>query len=159
MADVLSISASIAGLVGLGAQVATTVVQVASSVSGAEKQATSIATNINITIEMLTQLSTQLNNEDVSSSLKEASVATLHKAIKECEDSYNDLDQRLRNLVGGKKKKKSSTTSRQTFSVYAKVKWAMMEPRLELLRTHSERLKSVLDTLLGVTTLIMLCRR
>lgn len=139
MADPLSIAASLAGLITIGAQLLSIIggIQAKSS-----KELDTLSKEVRGVRDTLTQLQNIIQSHSISLSKDEDWLQALNNASCECGDTFLGLQKLLSSLVSSSKYE----------LVWKKIKWTVKEQEILEARRRLESYKSTLDLLLSIKT-------
>lgn len=142
MAEV-SLIASVIGIAGAGAKLTVTLYTLAETVNSADKSIRDVARDVSITSSVLSQLASILEQDKKAKISKDDAIKTADEAVRGCSDVFTEIDTALEksitNINAGKAK-----------AALEKMKWVFNEPKMELLRSNLESMKSSLLLLLSV---------
>jgi hypothetical protein len=133
----IGIIASIIQVTGAGLALSKTLYQYADSVSGAENRVKNIAKEVELTSFVIEELGHIFKQEQTPTLLSKNAIKTADEALRECSSVFTELDAAL------KKTKKNAL---------GRFKFPFRETKIELLRSHIDKLKSTLQLLLQVLT-------
>ena len=142
MAEV-GLIASVIGIAGTGAKLSVTLYTLAETVNSADKSIKDVARDVSITSSVLGQLAAILEQDKQAKISKDDALKTTDDAVRGCSEVFSEIDAMLKKSV-------SNTNAGKTKAVLEKLKWAFIQPKMELLRSNLERLKSSLLLLLSV---------
>ena len=118
-------------------------------VSVADKSVISMSKDVSLTSSVLKELGRILDEESTSRICSETAVQTADGIVKECLSVFDEMEKvlvkklpRLGNREGEKAKRASL--------LLEKLKWPYLQPKLELMRSNLEKLKSTLNLMLNV---------
>ena len=139
MADPLSIAASVAGLITIGAQLLTIIGSVQAKSSNELK---TLSKEVGGVRDTLTQLQKIIQSHGINPSKDEGWLQALDSASCDCGDTFLGLQKILSGLV--------STSKYEV--VWKKIKWTVKEQEILEARRRLESYKSTLDLLLSIKT-------
>lgn len=143
MAEALAAAASIAGIVGFGLQLATTLLTYVESVMEAEERLRDVAFDVNSTASALKQLQEIIDTDGVATNtdqtprvFKDEGLKEIEVMAVECEKVYTSIVVFVSKAgTGGGKGKVSSTSvdvrALKAFSLSRNLKWPWLEPRIK----------------------------
>lgn len=146
MADPLSITASIVGIASTGIQLSTTLYNYTETVINADKNIREIARDLSITSSVITELGTLLGQDDAAQLQCESALTTAREAVHGCEEVFKEIQKELNKSLDLEGNGKSP------MSKLKRLKWPLVEPKLNVLQLRLERLKNTLVLMLNVVT-------
>ncbi|KAL5401059.1 hypothetical protein PMIN03_011846 [Paraphaeosphaeria minitans] len=135
MAEVIGIVASVIQVAGAGLKLSETLYQYAESVGTADRRIKDIATEIKLTATTIKELGSLFQQDATSKLLSDSALQTANETVRECSNVFEDISMLLR-------KSKKSTLGR--------VMLPFREPKIELFRSHVDKLKITLQLLTSV---------
>ncbi|KAF2256635.1 hypothetical protein BU26DRAFT_393052, partial [Trematosphaeria pertusa] len=136
MAEV-GLIASVIQVAGAGLKLSQTLYQYADSVASADRRVKDIAKEVQLTSFVIEELGSLFKQDDTSALLSENARKTADETVRECSSVFKELDAAL-------KKTKKNTLGRLMLP--------FRESKIELLRSHIDKLKSTLQLLMQVLT-------
>jgi STAND-like protein len=154
MTDPLSVTASILGVAGAGIKLATTLYTYSDAALTADRSVRTIANDISLTASVLSELGTLLEHDNADKLVSTRALETAGQTVTGCKEVFEEIDDAVGKMLGGAKRKewKGKEPSAGGMSVWARMKWPLMEPRMRVLQANLERLKSTLLLMLNVIT-------
>ena len=146
IADPLSITASIVGIASAGIQLSTTLYSYTETVINADKNIREIARDLSITSSVITELGTLLRQDDATQLQCESALTTAREAVHGCEEVFKEIQKELNKSLDLEGNGKSP------MSKLKRLKWPLVEPKLNVLQVRLERLKNTLVLMLNVVT-------
>ena len=150
MVEVVGIIASIMQIADTGLRLSLKLYSFGEIVSTADKSIVTISKDVSLTSSVLRELGKVLNQDREVCS--QNAVQTADGIVKECLGVFESMEavlvKKLPNMGAGFSEK----TKRATV-LLEKLRWPYLQPKLELMRTNLERLKSTLNLMLNVMTL------
>ncbi|CAI6338602.1 unnamed protein product [Periconia digitata] len=137
MAETIGLIASVLQVAGAGLKLSQTLYQYAESVNSADRRIKDIAKEVQLTSLIVDELGTLFKQNDTSSLLSKNALNTADETVRECSTVFLELDAAL-----AKHKK----------NAFGRLKFPFREPKIELLRSHIDKLKSTLQLLMQVLT-------
>lgn len=121
-------------------------------VSTADKSIISISKDVSLTSSVLKELGQILDQDRHAKICSQNAVRTADDLVRECLGVFEEMEgllaKKLPNLgIGVGEKAKRATV------LLERLKWPYLQPKLELMRTNLERLKSTLNLMLNVIAL------
>jgi hypothetical protein len=148
--DPLSVTASVVGVAGAGIQLATTLYAFSDSVLKADKSVRVIADDVALTSQVLSELGILLRTDSAERLVSLSALETADKTVKGCQECFQELNEAVEKLLGKDKGKERDLSG--GMSVWNRIKWPLLEPKMRLLQANLERLKSTLLLMLQVIT-------
>lgn len=140
MAEVVALVASVVALAGTGLKLSISLYTFAETVASADRSISHVAKDISLTSAVLTELSESLRDDKRSGVASSNAVRTADEIVHECSEVFNEVKAALEKATGKGKGKIS----------LGKFKWPFLRPKMELLQSNLERLKSTLTLMLHV---------
>jgi hypothetical protein len=137
MAETLGLIASVIQVAGAGLKLSQTLYQYVDGVATADRRIKDIAKEIRLTSFVIEELGDVFKNDDTSALMSKNAVKTAEETMKECSSVFTEIDATL-------KKSKNNTLGRLMLP--------FRDNKIELLRTHIDKLKSTLQLLMQVLT-------
>jgi hypothetical protein len=152
--DPLSVTASVIAVAGAGIQLATTLYAFSDSALKADHSVRVIADDVSITSSVLGELGVLLRTDSSDRLVSVTALETADRTVKGCQDCFQELNEAVEKILGkdksrakGKEKEKSGS-----ISVWNRMKWPLVEPKMKLLQANLDRLKSTLTLMIHVLT-------
>lgn len=139
----LGLVASILQIASCGLKLSITLYTFAESVSTADKNIKHIAKDVSLTSAVLHELGISLENDKQHMVTSENAIKTAEEVVHECSGIFDDIDITLQKGM----KKVRGRLGRLNVE---RLKWPFLQPKMELLRSNLERLKSTLILMLSV---------
>lgn len=133
----IGLIASVIQVAGAGLTLSNTLYQYANSVSSADKRIRDIAQDVKLTSFVIDELGRIFKQDETTALISKNAVNTAEETVRECSNVFTEMEAAL-------KKFKKNTLGRLMLP--------FREPKLELLRTNIDRLKSTLQLLMQVLT-------
>jgi hypothetical protein len=143
MADPLSIAASILGVASAGIKLSSTLYLYTETVINADKTIREIARDLSITSSVVTELGTLLG-QDLENKIQPEALVTARDAVCSCDEVFNEIQQELDKHLSFSSNGKSSLVNLR------RLKWPLVQPKMNILQVRLERLKNTLVLVLGV---------
>jgi hypothetical protein len=137
--DPLSVTASVLGVASAGIKLATTLYAFSSSALKAEQSIRVIADNVSLTSSVLGELGFLLRTDSADRLVSVSALETTDRTVKGCEECFEELDGAVGKLFT--KGKGKGNENEIGMSVWNRLKWPLIEPRMRLLQANLERLK------------------
>ena len=148
----LGVAASIIQIADTGLRLSIKLYTFGEAISTADRSVISISKDVSLTSSVLKELGQVLEDDKKSKTCSQNAVQTADGIVKEClgvfEEMENVLVKKLPHL-----RPPSGEKSRRAKTLLEKLKWPYLQPKLELMRSNLERLKSTLNLMLNVITL------
>lgn len=147
----LGIIASVVQIADVGLRLSIKLYTFGEIVSNADRSVISISKDVSLTSSVLKELGSLLDKDESSRIVSENAVQTAGKVVKECLEVFEEIDtilvKKMPNL-------RASAGERRLKAVVLleRVKWSYLQPKLQLLRSNLDRLKSTLLLMLNVIT-------
>ena len=142
MVEVVGLVASVVQLAGTGIKLSISLYTFAETVASADKSITHIAKDISLTSAVLTQLGDNLKDDRYIGVASDNAIKTADEVVHECSQVFSEINAALAKATGKGKGKLSLSN----------FKWPFLQPKMELLRSNLDRLKSTLTLMLNVLT-------
>jgi hypothetical protein len=140
--EVLSIVAAVLGIADLGGRVSVKIYTFGQRVYGANRSLTDISNDVALTCNVLRELGDNLKRDEKSRLCSTSAVSTTEEIITDCSKVFKELEDALDKTV---RSCGPDISSKDRFLKLAgKFKWPFLEPKMELLRSNLDRLKSTL---------------
>ncbi|KAF2117551.1 hypothetical protein BDV96DRAFT_570422 [Lophiotrema nucula] len=133
----IGLIASVIQVAGAGLKLSQSIYQYADSVASADRRLKDIAKEVRLTSFVIDELARVFKQDETASLLSDNARRTADETVKECSSMFVELDADI-------KKSRKSKLGRLTLP--------FREPKIELIRSHIDKLKSTLQLLLGVLT-------
>ncbi len=153
----LGIIASVVSIADTGLRLSIKLYTFGEIVSTADKSVISISKDVSLTSSVLKELGSLLENDAESHIFSKNAVQTADTVVKECLEVFQEMESILvkklpslsgqDGIRGGGGGKKSKATV-----LLERMKWGYLQPKLQLLRSNLDRLKSTLLLMLNVIT-------
>jgi len=153
----LGIIASVVSIADTGFRLSIKLYTFGEIVSTADKSVISISKDVSLTSSVLKELGSLLENDAESHIFSKNAVQTADTVVKECLEVFQEMESILvkklpslsgqDGIRGGGGGKKSKATV-----LLERMKWGYLQPKLQLLRSNLDRLKSTLLLMLNVIT-------
>jgi len=145
MADPISVAASILGVASAGIKLSSALYCYTETVINADKNIREIARDLSITSSVVTELGMLLGQDDQSQFHSEALV-TARDAVRSCEEVFKEIQRELDKSLDFDSKGKTPMTHLR------RLKWPLVQPKLNVLQLRLERLKNTLVLVLNVVS-------
>jgi hypothetical protein len=138
MADPFTIAVSVAGLASLGIQLAQGLKKYADSALDSKGRISAISIDIELAIQVIKTLDATLQNTSSQALLTDDAKKLVQDVVSQCKDIFDDINALLPDikLVGIKR--------------MHRVKWPIIEVKVELCRGNLEKIKLTLQLLMSV---------
>lgn len=137
MAELIGLVASVVQVAGAGLQLSKTLYEYVDGVATADRRIKDIATEIKMTSVVIEELGDVFKHKETASLVSQKAVMAANDAVKECSALFTQIDATL-------KKSKKNT--------FGRLALPFRDTKLELLRSHVDKLKSTLQLLMQVLT-------
>ena len=155
MAEV-GIIASVVQIADVGLRLSIKLYTFGEIVASADRSVISISKDVSLTSGVLKELGQILDKDKETGTFSETAVQTADGVVKECLEVFKEMDniivKRLPSLgAAGKGGGQGERVKRATVML-ERLKWGYLQPKLELLRSNLDSLKSTLLLMLNVIT-------
>jgi len=151
----LGIIASVVQIADVGLRLSIKLYAFGETVASADTSVLSMSKDVSLTSSVLKELGQILDKDRESGLLSETAVQTANGIVKECLKVFRQMDTRLvkklPNLSMSKCERKGGKRS-SPFQLLERLNWSYLQPRLLLLQSNLDRLKSTLLLMLNVIT-------
>lgn len=150
MAEALAAIGAIASIVQLadfGFKLSVKLFAFGEAVANADRSVKSLANEISLTATVLRELSKVIKSNE--NHVSPRAVEATEKTIKECFDVFEELSKALEKSVGDVSSSKDRSEKKKITKI-ERIKWSFFQPRMDLLRSNLDRLKSSLTLMLQV---------
>ncbi|KAJ6284816.1 hypothetical protein J3E71DRAFT_192181 [Bipolaris maydis] len=135
MAEAIGFVASVLQLAGTGLKLSQALYQYADSVATADRRIKDVAKEIKLTSFVIEELGGIFKQDDTLSLISKSAVATANETLDECSKMFEEIEVTLNKSKKGK---------------MGRLMLPFREPKMELLRSHIDKLKSTLQLLMQV---------
>ncbi|KAI8934405.1 hypothetical protein NX059_009140 [Plenodomus lindquistii] len=135
MAEVLGLVASVIQVAGAGLQLSQTLYEYADGVANADRKIQDIAKEIRLTSLVIDELGGIFRQDETAKLISKSAVTTADETLKECSAVFSEIDATLAKSKKGK---------------MGRFMLPFRENKIELLRSHIDKLKSTLQLLMQV---------
>lgn len=153
----IGIVASVIQIADIGLRLSIKLYTFGEIVSTADKSVISISKDVSLTSSVLKELGDLLENDRQSHIFSKNAVQTADTVVKECLEVFQEMEnimvKKLPSLSGhdGIREPNRGKKSKAT-ALLERMKWGYLQPKLQLLRSNLDRLKSTLLLMLNVIT-------
>ena len=141
--------ATILQIADVGLRLSTTLFTFAETVASADKAVSSISKDVSLTSSVLRELADILRQDKGPQAYSNSAVDSAVGVVRECSDVFQEVEdiliEKLPKLSSRCKDKKSRTTA-----AWERLKWPYLQPKINILRSNLDRLKSSLLVILNV---------
>ena len=156
----IGLAASVIQIASTGLKLSTTLYSFAETVSTADKSITHIAKDVSLTSAILSELGSKLELDKASGIASENAIATAQEIILECSKIFKEIEVALGKSIGNEAARKANTGKyRIGKHVLERLRWPFLQPKMELLRSNLESLKSTLILMLQVLSYAIKAQR
>ena len=152
----LGIIAAVVQIADVGLRLSIKLYTFGEIVASADRSVISISKDVSLTSGVLKELGQILEKDRKSQTFSENAVQTADEVVKECLEVFQEMDsilvKKLPTLGAGRKGKKREERPKRAMIMLEKLKWGYLQPKLQLLRSNLDRLKSTLLLMLNVIT-------
>ena len=147
----IGLIASIVSVAGAGISLSTTLYSFAETVSTADKRIKDFATEISLTSCVLEELSRNLRNDKQLRVCSQKAIQTTDDIVRECSGVFEEINQAFEKTLRHTKKASAPAKGQKIAVSYIdRLKWPFLQPKMQLLRSNLERLKSTVLLMLNV---------
>lgn len=147
----IGLVASIVGIVAAGAKLTSSLYAFYGTVSDADDSIRAIATDVSLTTSVLQELSRNIEEDAKFHIRSDNATRTAERAVEECSIVFKNINATLQKAL---KPKEGDTIPSEAQHIIVKTKhrlrWAFLQPKMELLRSNLDRLKATLMLMLQV---------
>lgn len=133
----IGLIASVIQVAGAGLKLSQTLYQYADTVASADRRVKDIAKEVQLTSFVVSELGDIFKQDQTSSLLSKNALRTADETIQECSSVFTELDSAI-------KKTKKNT--------FGRLMLPFRESKIEILRSHIDKLKTTLQLLMQVLT-------
>lgn len=147
----IGIAGSIVGIVAAGVKLTSSLYTFYGTVSEADETIRSIAADVSITTSVLQELSRNLEQDAQGRISSANAVLTAKRAIEECDHVFKRIHHILQKALNSTAPNDRSVPREEiVVHVKARLKWAFLQPTMNMLRGNLDRLKASLTLMLQV---------
>ena len=126
-------------------------------VASADRSVISISKDVSLTSGVLKELGQILDKDKETRTFSENAVQTADGVVKECLEVFQEMEnilvKKMPSLAKGDGRHgKSGERTKRAMVMLERLKWGYLQPKLQLLRSNLDRLKSTLLLMLNVIT-------
>ena len=125
-------------------------------VASADRSVISISKDVSLTSGVLKELGQILDKDKETRTFSENAVQTADGVVKECLEVFQEMEnmlvKKMPGLATGDRDGKGVERAKRAMVMLERLKWGFLQPKLELLRSNLDRLKSTLLLMLNVIT-------
>lgn len=153
---VLGVVASVTQLADYGARLSVKLFAFGVAVAGADRAIQTMSNEVALTASVLKELGVLLGSDGEARLTSEQAVEAARRTVEECLGVFEELDGALgrslgkMGLVGEGGEEKARGKARKGAAAMEKLKWPFLQPKMQLLRSQLEKLKSSLSLMLQV---------
>lgn len=147
MADPFTIAVSVAGLASLGLQLADTLNKYAGSAVDSKGRAQAIREDIELAVKVFETLETTISDNANRTMMNDDSQKLVKEHVVQCETIFSKIQKLL---------PQSDAKDIRTRDL---IRWPLIEPKLELLRSNLEKVKTTLQLLMNVVIFAAMSKR
>jgi hypothetical protein len=155
--EVLGIIGGVLQIADVGARLSVKLLGFSHKVKDADINVKHISTEVALTCAVLRDLSENLKKDEATRLCNENAVKTAEKVVHECKTIFEELAAALDGKMSDEEMRKSGKGI--IGRVGREVRFAFIQPQMELMRTHLEKLKSTLHLMLEVLNYARQLRR
>lgn len=156
----IGLVASVVQIADTGIKLSITLYTFAETVLTADKSIREIASDVSLTCSVLEELGQNLKKDQKSRLCSENAVRTAEVIVKECAAIFNQINgtlettlEKIKPRAGSEKGNgRNGAHGGRKLAVAERLKWPFLQPKMQLLRSNLDRLKSTLVLMLNVIT-------
>ncbi|KAI9878656.1 MAG: hypothetical protein M1830_000272 [Pleopsidium flavum] len=158
----IGLVASVVQIADTGIKLSITLYTVAETVLKADKSIKEIASDVSLTSSVLEELGQNLKKDQKSRLCSENAVKTAEGIVKECAAIFEEINRTLETTLNkikppvgadkGKGRNGAPGGKKMAVAALERLKWPFLQPKMQLLRSNLDRLKSTLVLMLNVIT-------
>ncbi|KAA8619828.1 hypothetical protein PtrSN002B_004388 [Pyrenophora tritici-repentis] len=137
MAETIGLIASVLQLAGTGLKLSQALYEYADAVASADRRIRDIAKEVRLTSFVIEELGSVFRQDDTSSVISDKAVQTANETMEECSVFFTEIEVTLNKSKKGK---------------FGRLLLPFRDSKIELLRSHIDKLKSTLQLLMQVLT-------
>ncbi|ETI28831.1 hypothetical protein G647_01283 [Cladophialophora carrionii CBS 160.54] len=142
--------ATIIGIAGAGVKLSITLYTFAETVATASSEIKNVARDVSLTSSVLEQLGAHLEQDEDAKLYSGSAVETVKDVMTECEVVFQEIEGVLAKATDSVAKRWPRKGGKVALSAMDRLKWPFLQPKMALLRSNLERLKSTLMLVLNV---------
>ena len=148
MAELAAV-ASIIQIADVGFRLSVRLYQFAETVANADKAIHFTSKDVALTSSVLKEVGEVLRNDQSFRTYSSEAVKTATAIVTECSNVFQDMDKILADRVPGISSRSAGRGSRASMTL-ERFKWPYWQPKIQLLRSNLDRLRSTLSVMLNV---------
>ena len=152
----LGIIAAVGQIADIGLRLSIKLYTFGEIVADADRSVISISKDVSLTSGVLKELGQILDKDKESRTFSENAVRTADGVVKECLDVFQEMEnilvKKFPGLGGKGKEGRGGEKPKRATVMLERLKWGYLQPKLQLLRSNLDRLKSTLLLMLNVIT-------
>ncbi len=153
----LGIIASVVQIADVGLRLSIKLYTFGEIVASADRSVISISKDVSLTSGVLKELGQILDKDKETRTFSENAVQTADGVVKECLGVFREMEnilvKKMPSLATGDGRDgKGGERTKRAMVMLERLKWGYLQPKLELLRSNLDRLKSTLLLMLNVIT-------
>ncbi|KAF6241463.1 hypothetical protein HO173_000173 [Letharia columbiana] len=152
----LGIIASVVQIADVGLRLSIKLYTFGEIVASADRSVISISKDVSLTSGVLKELGHILDKDKETGTFSENAVQTADGVVKECLEVFQEMEnilvKKLPSLERGRREGKGGERAKRATIMLERLKWGYLQPKLQLLRSNLDRLKSTLLLMLNVIT-------
>lgn len=144
---------TIIGIASAGIKLSITLYTFSESISTASVEIKNIARDVSLTSSVLEELGANLKHDEQAKLYSGSAVQTAKDVVRECESVFTEINAVVAKAMESASKGKGfKKGGKLALSALDRLKWPFLQPKMEVLRSNLERLKSTLVLMLNVLT-------
>lgn len=152
----IGLIASVAQIADVGLRLSIKLYTFGEIVASADRSVIAISKDVSLTSGVLKELGKLLDKDKETGTFSETAVQTADGVVKECLEVFKEMDnivvKRLPSLGAAGKGGGQGERAKRATVMLERLKWGYLQPKLELLRSNLDSLKSTLLLMLNVIT-------
>ena len=157
MAELAAV-ASIIQIADVGFRLSVKLFAFAETVASADKAIVVTSKDVSLTSSVLKEVGEVLRKDQTFRTYSPEAIKTATAIVTECSEVFQEMDRVLVEKIPNISSRRGDKTSRATMAL-ERFKWPYWQPKLRLLQTNLDRLRSTLLVMLNVITYQRLLRR
>ena len=144
----LGLIAAVVQIADVGIRLGDKLYNFGQTVASADESIIFISKDIRHTCSILKLLGQSLEKDREGHLYSPNAIKTAETIVKECLEIFQEMDEALLKKIT--RMGLDGSSSRAAIVAFERLKWPFLKPRMELLRTHLDKLKSTLQLVLNV---------
>ena len=152
----LAITAAAAQIANVGLRLSIKLYTFGEIVASVDHAVISISKDVSLISGVLKELGQILDKDRKTQTFSDNAIQTADDVFKECRVVFEQMDsilvKKLPSLGAGSKEVKGIERPKRAIAMLEKLKWGHLQPKLQLLRSNLDRLRSTLSLMVNVIT-------